>query len=575
MKNYVEILKINAELIKSLSGRDFKIVVLSNIIVNQLKEILEYSLRVEGIKAIVTFGTYNNILQDTLKYEDADAVILFWEAFNFEDGFFYKAETIDNKGIEGVINQIKSEIDFVFVNLKSIPIVLFNTFSSTLFGTSAIQKSTLESCCLELNKYLETTRPSNNYLVNLETILSTVSREKAFNKKFFFSSKMLYTVEFFFEYAYSVLPIFRAITGKSKKILVFDCDNTLWKGIVGEDGINGIDMTSKTTDGIVFQEIQYLALALKNKGVLLGICSKNNQEDVFEVFEKRQEMILTLEDFAICKINWSDKVSNLSSIAKELNIGLDSLIYIDDSEFEINFIKENLSEVKTFLVPQMLADYPMLFRKISSEFFTLKITEEDLKRSQMYHEQGIRENIRSKYVAINDYLKSLHIKVLIEKEMGNNIDRISQLTYKTNQFNFTTYRYSENQIFKFVNDKQSLIYSFSVSDKYGEYGRTGVMIIKLFGNNAHIDTFLMSCRILGRKIEFVFFDFIMSELKKLGIYNINANYIRTLKNNQIEFFYEELGFTLLDSNEIKKTYKLELKNYKYSGISYLEVIDGR
>lgn len=574
MINYLDILKNNIKLLKSLTGKDFNIVVLSNVVVNQLKEILEYTLRKEGLKAKVEFGTYNNILQDSLKYKDVDAIIIFWEGYNITAEFLNKAEILDNKGLEEIIGRIKTDIDFVIENLKTAPVLLFNIFANSLFEDSDERKN-LTRCCLELNKYLDLKTQRNLKLINLNPVIENITREKAFNKRYFLTSKAPYTVEFFFEYSSLIKPIFRAITGKVKKILIVDCDNTLWKGIIGEDGADGIAFNSATKDGQVFQKVQIALKELKGKGVLLAICSKNNEKDVLEVFEKHPEMPLKFNDFVCFKINWSDKVSNIKTIAKELNIGLDSMIFLDDSEFEINFINEYLPEVKTFLVPQNHTDYESLIIKINNEFYFENYTKEDKNRTQMYYEQSIRKNIRSTYTTIVDYLKSLCVKVLIEREFGKNIERIAQLTNKTNQFNSTAIRYSETQIEEIINSNDNVIYSFSVSDIYGEYGRTGLIIINFEGKNAYIENFLMSCRILSRNIEFVFFDFLILTLKKYNTTHVFANYIRTLKNSQIENFYEMLGFTTIEENENKKTYKLEIENYKFSGISYIEINDGK
>ena len=365
-----------------------------------------------------------------------------------------------------------------------------------------------------------------------------------------------------------------AINGKSKKALIFDCDNTLWKGVLGEEGFNNIEMSSETKDGAIFKEVQSIGLSLVNKGILIGLCSKNNANDVDEVLSNHKDMVLRDNHITIKKVNWSDKVSNLIEISKELNIGLDSIVFIDDSDFEINFIKEQLPQVTVLRVPDKLHNYPAMLRENLNLFYRPSNTAEDKGKTKMYKEQKQREDQKSKFSSLSDFLVSLKLKIKIFKNEKSLISRMSQMTQKTNQFNLTTKRYSETEIENFIKSKNSDVYAFSVDDKFGSSGVTGLCVLSnKKDQKIQIDSFLMSCRIIGRNIEYVFIDYIIEQLKIDGFTSLTSKFISTIKNKQVLNFFENCNFDLINQNGSCKNYFLSLSKYKISEISYIEVVD--
>ena len=205
-------------------------------------------------------------------------------------------------------------------------------------------------------------------------------------------------------------PLLYATLGKGRKALVFDCDDTLWKGVLGEDGIDGIQMSPTSAEGAIFREVQTLALALRKQGVLLGLCSKNNPEDVDQVLESHPDMVIRSSDLAVKAVNWSDKAENLLQIARTLNIGLDAIVFVDDSEFEANLIRKSLPEVYVIQVPRRLYDYPATIREAFGLFAKLSRTAEDMNRSRMYLENQERELQRQHFGSVEDYLRSLELR---------------------------------------------------------------------------------------------------------------------------------------------------------------------
>lgn len=574
---YSEILKLNKELNGNFTSNSYEIHLLSNIIVSQLNEILEYTLRVETIRAIVKSGDYDNIVQDSLKYKGSNLVIIFWEMCNIVDGLQFKIELFDDRQIDAIVGKIKAEIDLVFKNLQNISLVLFNKFTPIQFSNSNIKESNLDKMSAQLNQYLLDNKPVNVKLIDMEKIVANVGVNSSLDLRYYYSSKALYTIDFFKAYAEHIKPYIMSANGKSKKAIIFDCDDTLWKGVLGEEGFDSIEMSSSTRDGAIFSEVQSIALSLNRQGILIGLCSKNNPADVDEVIKSHPDMQLRDEHITIKKVNWSDKATNLNAIAMELNIGLDSLVFIDNSSFEVNFIKEQIPEITVLQVPDRLYDYPKMLRENSGLFYNLSFTEEDKQKIKMYKQQVQRETIKKEFSDIEGYLSSLDLKLTIFEDDNSIIPRMSQMTQKTNQFNLTTKRYTEGNIKNFISTDNSKVFAFSVSDKFGDSGVTGLNIININDDSkiAEIDTLLMSCRVIGRNIEHAFMDYLISYIKDCGINIVRAKYIQTQKNEQVKDFFDKCSFFLDGSSEAGKNYVLDIRNYKSKQIRYIEIIDGR
>ena len=573
---YSEILKANKDLAHLLNDDEYNIRILSNITTSPINEILEFTLRSSCIPAKVESGDYDNILQDSQKYSESNVVIIFWELCNIIDGFYYKIELLDDKQLELVIKKTKSEIDFVLKNLKSTSLVLINTFTSLPFSHSNIMKNHLDDLAIQFNRYLNEKIPPNVKLVDIEKVIASVGVLNSLDLRYFYSSKALYTIDFFKAYANYIKLFIMSANGKAKKALIFDCDNTLWKGILGEDGFDNIEMSSRTKDGTIFAEIQSIALTLNKQGILIGLCSKNNPDDVDEVIEVHHDMQLRDEHITIKRINWSDKVSNLKEIAQELNIGLDSLVFVDDSSFEVNLIREQLPEITILQVPEKLYEYPIMLRENIGLFYNLSFTAEDRKKIKMYKQQVKRETVKKEFTDIEDYLASLELKMTIFKDDKSIISRMSQISQKTNQFNLTTKRYTEGDIKSFIENEVSKVIAFSVSDKFGDNGVTGLCIINFHDEtqSVEIDTLLMSCRIIGRNIEYAFIDNIIKIIEEKKANVIKAKYIKTQKNDQVKDFFEKCSFVLAESSDSEKNYTLDLNNYRPRQLEYIKVING-
>lgn len=576
MKTFLlsDIIAANRDIGKKLiREKKYQIVILSNITCTPIKDILEYCLRREGINAYVHFGNYDNIVQEAVIYKKSNLVIIFWELANITEGFHYKSNILGKEEIDHIVKNIQSDIDSVFSALGETSLVLFNTFSSAVFNSMSIENAPFDTICEDLNDYVMKMAHRNVKIIDIDKILMQNSVVRSVDFRYFYSSKALYSLDFLKSYVEFIKPIIMSANGRSKKALIFDCDNTLWKGIVGEEGFDGIECSEKTKGGSIFQEVQYIALELNKRGIILGLCSKNNPDDVMNILKNHPGMTLNEQHFTIMKLNWKDKVSNLREIAQELNIGLDSLVFIDDSDFEINYVRRNLPEITVVQVPKKISDYPQVMRRLTTLFFNLSSSIEDFSKIEMYQQQFQREDQRKKFGTTDDYLRSLGIIVSVTVNDVSQIERIAQLTQKTNQFNLTTKRYTESDIKKFMDNENNLVITFGVEDRFGGYGLTGLCIIccNQSDRSSTIDSFLMSCRIIGRNIELAFFDYLISLLKKRNIHFLRTIYLETRKNVQVELFYEKIGCELIKATDNEKIYCLKLNKYIPQHIDYIKI----
>lgn len=346
-------------------------------------------------------------------------------------------------------------------------------------------------------------------------------------------------------------------TGR-RKCLVLDLDNTLWGGIIGEDGIDGIVLGTDGV-GLAFRQFQSEILNLHKQGILLAICSKNNESDVVEVFNKHPGMLLRWEDFSEIRINWENKGANLRAIAARLNIGLDSLVFADDNPVEREHIRQALPDVRVLELPTD----PSYFKKTLLEcpwFDTLALTEADARRNQVYRQEQQRRNLQETATSLKDYHSSLGMVVNIKSADEMTIPRISQLTQKTNQFNLTTRRYSETQIKSFCLNGHYRLYTLNLRDRFGDEGLVGVAILKERPSDDawYLDTFLLSCRVIGRHVETAFLNWIVKQARKEGIAQILAELIVTPKNAVVQKFLALHHF--IPPNSTEALWRLPLEN---------------
>jgi len=577
MKNlkYTEILKLNKALEGNIQSKPYEIGILSNVTVNSLKEILEYLCRINRLEPKIEFGNFDNIAQDSASLKDKDLNIIIYDVLNIVDQVSEFFEDLEDEKYNSLINKLFTEIDIIFENLRNTASVIFSSFSSLYYNYNNTNFSRIEIFVKELNSYVEKKKTSNVSIINIDKIFALVGFNQSIDYRFYHSSKAPYTFAFLKNYVSAIEPVILRNSGKLKKAIIFDCDNTLWKGVIGEDGIDGIDMSPTSNLGKFYHLVQRIAVFLSKRGVIIGICSKNNENDVLEVFRNHRDIILKEEHIVIKKVNWDDKASNIREIASDLNVGLDSMIFVDDSNFEINLINEKVPEILTIQVPIVLSDYPDILLRNIYTYFNLVLNSDDARKTEMYKQQFERENNKITFNSIEDYLASLEIELTVVKNDKSYIPRIAQLTQKTNQFNLTTHRYTESQVEYFTSDNKHVVYAMFVKDKFGDNGLTGVCIVKEDENNSKnviLDSFLMSCRIIGRNIEFVFIGYIIKELANKGYKTLGADYIQSSKNGLVENFYDKVGFNYIGNTNGTKKYELKIESFEIKNIDYIKLV---
>jgi FkbH-like protein len=570
---YSDLLAANRELKAALSSPEVKIAVLSNITIDPLKEILEYGLRSRGVNAEVWIGAYDNIVQDSARCGDCRAVVLFWELATILDSLPEGRASLTAARQAALVSHLEAQIKLALDQMAGVPLVVFNRFSALPYAAQVVRDGPIQQLCQALNARLDAMARTNLLRVDLDRIFAQTSLGKALDWRLYCLARSLYTKTFLSSYVDQILPSLLPLFGRAKKAVICDCDNTLWKGIVAEDGADKIQMSPATPHGTLFRQVQSMLLELTRAGVLVGLCSKNNPADVEAVVSQHPDMILRNESLAIKKINWEDKASNLRAIAEELNIGLDSIVFVDDSPFEIEGLRGQLPEVECFQVPADLFQYPAALAGFLRGFGSGPVTREDARRVEMYREEALRRESAAAYASTEEFLRSLEVALTLHPDPAGFVPRIAQLTQKTNQFNLTTRRYSEEEIQRAIDDDRRLVVAAEVEDRFGRYGLTGVAIIELDrpDRTATIDTLLLSCRVLGRQVETALLDALIRRLAEGGICRIRARYIRTARNGQVQEYYDRFGFSLERETPEGREYLLSTADYQPPEIDYVKV----
>ena len=367
----------------------------------------------------------------------------------------------------------------------------------------------------------------------------------------------------------SISSIIKALFGGNKKALMLDLDNTLWNGVIGDDGVEGILIGAETPKGMAHAEIQKYAKELRRVGILLGVISKNDEALAKEGFT-HPSSILTEADFSVFLANWDEKRINLQQAADSLNIGTDSFVFVDDNPVERERILESeLSvEVASFKsierLPQTLS--------MSGYFEVVSLSDDDLKRAEMYSENRMRENAIKEFSDYSEYLKSLEMKAYLSGFSTERRERITQLINKTNQFNTTTRRYTAEEISVVAGDERYIKIAARLTDRFGDNGLVCVLIAELKDHKAIIDLFIMSCRVFGRDLEYILFDELIRQVTAKGVDTIEGIYIPTKKNTVIEKLFCQLGFTEVESLPESIRYEFSLNDSQARETDTIEVI---
>jgi FkbH-like protein len=368
-------------------------------------------------------------------------------------------------------------------------------------------------------------------------------------------------------YVEHVSRMLGAIRGTSKKCLVLDLDNTLWGGIIGDDGLNGILIGQGEGTSEAHLEVQKAALALRERGIILAVCSKNDDAVARQPFREHPDMILREEHITVFQANWRDKASNLEAIAKTLNIGVDALVFLDDNPVERNQVRTALPMVA---VPELPEDASLYARTLlnAGYFEAINFSEEDKKRAAQYQENAQRAELESSARNMDEFLSSLDMKIETGPITPLNLVRVSQLINKTNQFNLTTRRYTQSEVESMMNNPDVLTIQVRLTDRFGDNGIIAVGIGIFKDDVCEIDTWLMSCRVLGRRVEEALLAEFAEQAKNRGVQHLRGRYIASAKNSMVQDHYKKLHFDLLNDNGTETLWSLALSDFKASELPF-------
>ncbi len=516
---------------------------------------IDVKSRLEGFIPTTFVGGFNTYRQEAMDKKSPlykakpDVVVLAVDAWSVLDQMFLSTfPRTSEKERSEVKKQLVKDVASVAQILEkhTSAIVLLNNFVVPVFSPLGIvdnkQKTGLKRFFEDANSELAElfSGSSRVFVVDLDSTASDFGKSRMTNWNTWYRGSVPFSEEFTPFLADTYLRYIRALKGRTKKCIVLDLDNTLWGGIIGEDGIEGIKL-GNVSPGIEYVDFQRGLLSLYNRGVILAICSKNNYDDAIKVFQEHPFQILKEEHFAAMRINWQNKAANIAELAKEINIGLDSMVFFDDNPVERSIVTQAHAEVLVVEMPKN----PRLYRETLENldvFDVLSLTKEDMARGEMYVGKRKRAELETSVESIEDFLRTLDLKVRIKPVDDFDSPRVVQLIGKTNQFNLTTRRYTDAEVQQFRNDENSIVYSMAVTDKFGDEGVVGVAIIKKKNGDWWIDNMLMSCRVIGRSIETALLAKIVSDARDEGASRIIGEYIPTKKNPPAADFYEKHGF---------------------------------
>ncbi|MBI3543822.1 MAG: HAD-IIIC family phosphatase [Deltaproteobacteria bacterium] len=374
-------------------------------------------------------------------------------------------------------------------------------------------------------------------------------------------SKQPGSPEYQLELAREAAHVIGSLRKSPKKVLVCDLDNTLWGGVIGDDGLDGIELGDTSARGQAYKELQKYILSLYERGVLLAVVSKNDHEKAIEPFEKHPEMVLKPRHFAAFKANWRPKSDNLKELATELALGLDSFVFIDDNPAEIDIVRQFTPEVTTILMGPKPADYLALLQDCRL-FEPVSITAEDTGRTEQYRAEAQRKTLQESVTDMDAFLASLEMQATIAPFRDVDVPRIAQLINKSNQFNLTTRRRTEGEVEELARSRNHECFTIRLADKFGDYGLIAVLVAEVRGKAMEIDTWLMSCRVLNRQVEEETMNEVFSRAHARGCEKVVGRYRATSKNGMVRDVYERLGFKAVSSTAEESVFERETAAHK-------------
>lgn len=536
------------------NAKPLKLAVLSTYSIQHFSLILNLFLDNAGISAEIYEGEYDGINMAVL--DDGSDLYSFKPDMVLVLMRYSDVDHTDKKCVDSTIAYLEN----IWSHLGRISgvTILQSNFALPMIRPMGMLEAGYENSYLsnlrQLNMELTEKHPTNVHIIDMEYLSAAVGKERWFDEGAYFLTKQGFCMDYFGQAADDITKVINALLGRTNKCLVLDLDNTLWRGVVGDDGALNINVDPNDPLGEAYRAFQQYVLMLKNRGVILAVNSKNDEAVAKEPFEKNPDMILKLDDIACFVANWEDKASNLSRIAKELNIGIDSLVFFDDNPAEREIVRQFCPEVTVIDVPEEPEKYIRALDEASA-FEWAEITEEDRKRSDSYIENTRREALQSSFVDYGEYLKALEMEGHCGLVSDVEKDRFTQLLNKSNQFNLRTVRYTGSEIGDLMGNKDIRCIFVTLKDKFSQYGIISCIILKFMNDPdisdekvCFIDSWCMSCRVLKRGVEDMALSYVIKTAREMGANILAGEYIPTAKNSMVKDLLSGFGFEKYEKN---------------------------
>jgi FkbH-like protein len=541
----------------------FRLGVLSNSTVDMIVPALVASAARRGVLLEPVQADYDQVAQEALNpgskinASKPDAVLL---ALDYR-ALPLKLTLGSAQGASAVVQGVIGYLQSLREGIKSATnaVIIFQTFAppvEPLFGSlDRVLPGTMKHLITEINHELaEYVRGSGDVLLDVAGIAETVGVANWHDQVLWNLGKFAFSDRLIPLYADHVARTVAAIRGKSGKVLILDLDNTVWGGVIGDDGLHGIAIAQGDARGEAHLNVQRLALDLRQRGIVLAVCSKNTDEIAREPFEKHPEMLLKLEHIAVFQANWEDKATNIQAIAKELSLGLDTMVFLDDNPVERGLVRKLLPQVA---VPELPEDPSYYARTLAAGgyFESVTFATEDLQRAEFYQDNAKRADLQKQAGGVEAYLASLDMTITFQPFDATGRARIVQLINKSNQYNLTTRRYTDPEVTAAENDPEVFTLQVRLADIFGDNGMISVVICRPGDPGVwEIDTWLMSCRVLGRRVENMVLREILAHAREAGISKLVGAYLPTDRNKLVIDHYAKLGFTKVREEASGATY---------------------
>ena len=549
---------------------ELNIAILGGSTTSEIKNIFEVFLLKSGIKPQFYESEYNKYYEDALfgneKLQDFKPDIIYVHTNYFNIDHFPSSKSSQTESAELLDEEVKKYRSILESLSRFDCSIIQNNFEFPMVRTLGNLDSydwrgkTHFVTCLNQELACIAREMHNVYINDINYLSSYMGLSKWFDNSLWYTAKYSMSMEAIPHLAFNVVKIVNAIFGKSKKCLVLDLDNTCWGGVIGDDGIDGIQIGTETAIAEAFSSFQTYAKELSDRGITLAVCSKNEYDNAKKGFS-HPDSILKFESFNSFMANWNPKHLNIIEIASEMNIGIESLVFIDDNPVERDLVS---SQIPAVAVPNVGSDVVNFITHIdrAGYFEPVTLSADDVNRKNYYEDNKKRVKEQSTYQSYEEFLTSLNMTAEIKIFSTVYLDRIAQLTNKTNQFNLTTKRYTVGEIEKISTDSRYLNLYGKLTDKFGDNGLVAIIVGALKGNQCHLELWLMSCRVIKRDLEYAMLDELVKHCLKNDIWEIVGYYYETEKNGMVSDLYERLGFMLTCRKQKDSVWSLDLKNYK-------------